>query len=68
MHDKDNTTVYEILLEFREGSQIPKTPKNEMLISELVASKYKDKLMEKWYDELKTTLPGPKTNYSYHIR
>ena len=57
VHDKDNTTVYEILLEFREGSQIPKTPKNEMLISELVASKYKDKLMEKWYDELKAALP-----------
>lgn len=60
VHDKDNTTVYEILLEFREGSQIPKTPKNEMLISELVASKNKDKLMEKWYEELRATLPVQK--------
>ncbi len=61
-HDKDNTTVYEILLEFKEGTQVPKTPKNDILISELVASKHKDKLMEKWYQELRAVFGGAVTN------
>ena len=58
VHDKGGITVYEMLLEFREGSQIPKTSENEMLISELVSNKNRDRLMEKWYEELRAVFDG----------
>jgi hypothetical protein len=58
VHDKGSTTVYDMLSEFVEGTQIKKTQENGMLISELVSSKNRDKLMEKWYDELRAVFNG----------
>lgn len=58
VHNKD-LTVYDVLLTFREGSQIKKTPENQISISELVKSKDRDKKMELLFKQLKDVLDPP---------
>jgi len=59
VHDKD-ISVYDILLNFREGSQIKKTPDNEISISQLVSGKNKHKIMEKFFNQLQEALDPQK--------
>jgi len=59
IHEKDSTSVYDLLVKFREGSQISKSPENEIKISELLSTKDKAENIEQLYKELKHALPAP---------
>lgn len=58
VHDKTRS-VYDVLRTFREGSQIKKTPANQISIFELVSSKDIDKKMEEFFKQLKNALKSP---------
>ena len=60
VHDKKNTIVYDMLLTFREGTQIAKTPENQISISQLVSSKTRHKKMKRLYNQLKNALDVPR--------
>jgi hypothetical protein len=53
IYDKNAYSVYDILVGFREGSQIKKTRDNEISVYQLVSSEVKDFEMEKFYYELR---------------
>ena len=54
VHDKDSTSVYDVLLTYsREGSNIKKTAENLMSVAELLSKPDKDKRIEVLYHELK---------------
>ena len=53
VHDKDSTSVYDVLFAFREGSNIRKNAENQISIAELLSKPDKDKRIERLYHELK---------------
>jgi hypothetical protein len=53
VYDKNRYSVFDILVRFREGSQIKKTRENEISVSQLVSSKDRNNEMEKLYYELR---------------
>ena len=59
MHDKESTSVYECSVNFREGSNIPKTPENQMSIAQLLKKPNKDKIIEKLFNQLTKVLDAP---------
>lgn len=56
VHDKDSTSVYDVLFAFREGSNVRKTAENKISIGELLSKPDKDKRIERLYYELKELL------------
>ena len=59
VHDKDNTSVYDVLRTFREGTQSPKTAATQISIGELLSDPERDKKIERLYYALKKVLPPP---------
>ena len=60
MHDKDSTSVYDVLLTYsREGSNVKKTAENLMSVAELLSKPDKDKRIEALYHELKNVRGPP---------
>ena len=59
VHDKESTSVYDVLFNFREGSNIPKTPENQMSIAQLLNKPNKDKIIEKLFNQLTKVLNPP---------
>ena len=55
VHRKDRTSVYDVLLTFREGSQIKKTEDNRKSIAELLSNEDTEHQIEKLYYQLKGT-------------
>lgn len=61
VHDKQHTSVYDVLRTFREGTNMRKTPDTEISVAELISQKNKDKKIENLYYALTETLPPSKT-------
>ncbi len=59
MHDKDSTSVYNVLLTFREGTNVKKNAENLISVAELLSKPDKDKRIEVLYHELKNVLDPP---------
>lgn len=59
VHDKDSTTIYDVLLTFREGSHIKKTEENQISVTELLSRADKENQIEKLYYLLKSILAPP---------
>ena len=60
VHDKDSTSVYDVLLTYsREGSNVKKTAENLMSVAELLSKPDKDKRIEALYHELKNVRGPP---------
>lgn len=59
VHDK-STSVYTVLFNFKEGSNIKKSPENEISIAELLSKPNRDKIIERLYKELKEVFDSPK--------
>jgi hypothetical protein len=57
VHNKELRTVYEVLLNFRERTNIKKNAKTKKSIARLLASPNMYKEIEELYDELKNALP-----------
>lgn len=59
IHDKDNTSVYDVLRTFREGTQTPKTAATQISVAELLSDPDREKKIEHLYYALKKVLPPP---------
>jgi hypothetical protein len=57
VHSKNEVTVYDVLRTYREGSNMKKTHETSISIAELMLDPDKDRKIEKWYKQLKKTLP-----------
>jgi hypothetical protein len=57
VHDKNSIIVYDVLRTYREGSNMAKTSDTAVSIAELMLDPEKNKKIEKWYKQLKKTLP-----------
>jgi hypothetical protein len=44
VHDKENTTVYDVLRTFKEGTQIPKTPDTAISVAQLMNHPQRDEI------------------------
>ena len=60
VYDKESISVYEVLKKFREGSNIPKTPENQMSIAQLLKNPNKYKIIERLFNQLTEVLDAPK--------
>jgi hypothetical protein len=58
VHDKNSTTVYDVLKAFREGSHIKKSEENELSVAKLLSMQDKEYKVERLYNHLKNVL-GP---------
>jgi hypothetical protein len=59
VHDKESTTVYDVLRTFREGSNIAKTPENQISIAQLLDKKNRDKIIEQLFKQLRNVFRAP---------
>jgi hypothetical protein len=60
LHDKSATSVYDVLITFREGSHIKKTEENKISVAELLSKADRDTRIEKLYRQLKEILAPSK--------
>jgi hypothetical protein len=58
-HDKTNTTVYDVLRTFKEGTQIPKTPDMQKSVAELLEDPHREKKIESLFNRLHRILKPP---------
>lgn len=59
VHNKDSTSVYDVLVTFREGSNIKKSPKNQISVAQLLKKPNRDKMIERLYNQLRKAIPPP---------
>jgi hypothetical protein len=53
VHDKNATTVYDIMITYREGTHIKKTDENRISLAKFLSGLDKDKRIERLYHQLK---------------
>ena len=70
VHDKENTTVHDVLLTFKEGTQLPKTPDTEISVAQLMKHPRKEKKIESLFNRLRKILkPAERLSLPYsHIK
>ena len=70
VHDKENTTVHDVLLAFKEGTQLSKTPDTEISVMQLMKHPRKEKKIESLFHRLRKILkPVERLSLPYsHIK
>lgn len=59
LFDKQNTSVYDVVRTFREGTNMPMTADTQMSVADLMSKRNKDKRIKRLYFALKKVLPPP---------
>jgi hypothetical protein len=59
VHDKHNTSIYDVLRTFREGTNMTKTVDTQITVAEFISKPDRDKRLKRLYYALKKVLPPP---------